>query len=100
MSPMLEEFYIKFAAWLDEGMPEASEFSCTQGLCTNLYLWSGCDDDLQYELALQFREAGLCEYYPFNGGSHNLYEQEHRNGLMYSNPNRLKWVKNQVEALK
>ncbi|EKD3236796.1 hypothetical protein ORC68_000253 [Escherichia coli] len=93
MSEELKEFYQTYHNWLLAGAPDNNPFWHDKGLCSCLYLWSGGYDDLNYEMQMQFREAGLSEEYPFDDGDWFKYDFAQRNGLLHLNAARIKWVK-------
>lgn len=90
MSPELKNFYKAIQAWIDNGCTEYNQhhFVIHAGLCGNLD-WMNCK--LRWEMVKQFRAAGLDAKYPFGGFNTFLTEKE--SGTIYSNPERLAWIK-------
>lgn len=87
----LQDFYDSYAQWLKDDAPEGNPFFRACGLCSNLYFFGGCDDDLCYEMSQQFLEADLSDEYPFNGDWDNYVDEINR-GETHLNEARRKWV--------
>ena len=73
------------------------------GLCSNLNFWiyynqleldSDIADKICWSLSKSFEKAGLNREYPFNNGDGDDYSYEMDNNLIYTNQNRLDWIKN------
>jgi hypothetical protein len=103
MSQTLNDFFIAYMAWIDDGAPEMdTHFSRTYGLCSNLYNWmcaqrslSGSEGaDLNQELLARFRQTGLRENYPFCSGDE--YDEMWLNKMQHTFEPRLKWVREQI----
>lgn len=93
----LKDFYVAYAAWLDEGAPDTHYFEKRFGLCSNLATWIyATNAELDYarlvnELRKQFEDAGLCCQYPF--GSGREYERMYATNTQHLNPARVAWVR-------
>lgn len=87
----LQDFYDRYAQWLNEDAPEGNPFNRAWSLCTNLYFFSDCDDDVCYEMSKQFNAAGLSHDFPFN-----VDWEDYSKGVScdetYLNDKRRKWV--------
>lgn len=99
MFNQLAEFYKAYSDWVDAGAPESEPFSRRVGLCGSLcsYLASkGCKFHVRgmtlQLMKSQFIKAGLNRDYPFNS-QENSYYVECIDGLIYTNKNRIQWVK-------
>ena len=100
-SKELSEFYTAIQKWICDNKAYSSTVFCSQyGLCVNLreYLKSTESDHIEHieriseELKIQFSNAGLNKSYPFNPSGSDFIKERDGTSL-YSNPNRLKWVK-------
>lgn len=92
----LQQFYNDYDAWLDAGAPEGQPFSRIQGLCRNLWDWSGYDNRLQAEMRVHLKKVGLNPAYPFGGD--DVYDDESLNATMHLNPKRIQWVKDHANS--
>lgn len=94
MSPELKQFYVEMQEWIDAGCPsEGEKFDPDYGLCYNCIRFGGVQ--LQGELNLQFKDAGLSTVFPFNEDPElkDSYGDERLYGTIYENPARLAWIK-------
>lgn len=97
---MLKEYLQAVQAWIDAGMPEGKPFWRNEGLCGNAYYFAGCPEaafGLRCELRKEFR---LGDYNnsstPFND-SYTDFLREVSSKSLYSNPQRLEWIKNHAQ---
>lgn len=92
----LREFYQAYADWVDAGAPDGNPFRREWGLCTNLYFFGYCDDDLLYEMSKQFEAAGLDPELPFNKDWDD-YAREYKEDGSHLNAVRIQWVKDHLK---
>lgn len=92
----LTDFYRDYAAWLDAGAPRNDIFFKRYGLCFCLRRWleaNGVREYLKCDMDLQFIEAGLDPFFPFNDGEVKGYQKENKNHSCHLNPARVAWVR-------
>jgi hypothetical protein len=106
MSELLKNFYLAYAAWLDDGTQDETVFSKANGLCSNLRWY--CDyvetSDAEWfcvkgELVDQFIDAGLNKTYPFDLDGF-AYEKSGQQYKCHLKPRRIQWVRDQVAKIK
>ena len=96
---MLKEYLQSVQVWIDAGKPEGAPFWRNDGLRGNAYYFTGCPDaafDLRCELRRAFAASGLNHSVPFNT-SYADFRQEVSSKSVYSNPQRLEWIKNHAQ---
>lgn len=96
---MLKEYLQSVQVWIDRGMPEGKPFWRSEGLCGNCYYFTNCPDaafDLRCELRRAFAASGLNRSVPFNE-SYADFKREVTSKSLYSNPQRLEWIKNHAQ---
>lgn len=96
---MLKPYLQSVQAWIDVGMPEGKPFWRNDGLCGNCYYFTGHPDtafELRQELRRAFAASGLNHSMPFND-SYADFQREVSSKSLYSNPQRLEWIKNHAQ---
>ena len=96
---MLKEYLKAVQAWIDAGKPEGAPFWRNDGLCGNSYYFTGCPQasyELRRELRRAFAASGLGPSLPFNA-SYADFLREVYSKSVYSNPQRLEWIKNHAQ---
>lgn len=114
MSPELKEYLTTMLAWANAGIPYhiGALFNPRPcwGLCDNLTRWcqargqgyeNSSGQHLRDELEVLFVTTGVAvstdDEFPFNG-DHISYMYEYQHNTVYTNPKRLAWLRQQVEA--
>ena len=93
MNKLIGEFY----AYMQRKLAIGCTFN--DGLCLELMNWALAEKVLSSHqsnillatIKAQFKEAGLDTRYPFNKDGDG-YRNEQRNGNLYSNHRRIKWI--------
>lgn len=89
------QFYRDIYKWVtqDNCGPNVHGFTKFCGLCSNYLHWTQAHKKKRHSLEDDFYEAGFKNTdYPFNTNE-TQFNNEVANGTFYSNPKRLKWVK-------
>lgn len=104
MSDLLREFLKAWLEWAEGDVSDSTPFDATAGLCWNARLYilalpvrpiGVSPYDLSDELEFIFRDGGLCRSYPFGK---NAYKDAEALQAMHKDPNRLAWVRKQLEV--
>lgn len=111
-SPTLAQFYTAINEWIELGCPYENKYNFVSnvGLCGNLthFCLANSEDiqpknKLHSELYNQFIEANLPPLYPFYSNDSladmDQYEIEKQAETVYSNPLRLKWIKDHISEI-
>lgn len=93
MNKLIGEFY----AYMQKRLAIGCTFN--DGLCLQLLVWASSTTTIGViergalldRMKDQFKEAGLSAQYPFNKDG-DEYRNEQRNGNLYSNHQRIKWI--------
>ena len=96
---MLKPYLKAVQVWIDAGRPEGAPFWRNEGLCSNTYYFAGCPQasyDLRCELWRAFAASGLWPSVPFNA-SYADFLREVSSKSVYSNPQRLEWIKDHAQ---
>ena len=96
---MLKPYLKAVQAWIDAGKPEGAPFWRNEGLCGNTYYFADSPQasyELRRELRRAFAASGLNHSVPFNT-SYADFRQEVSSKSVYSNPQRLEWIKDHAQ---
>lgn len=104
ISEELRQFYRELQNLIDRDFTDPPEwFDHKGGLCFNLISWAETFDIIPSHHTLQagqqslFKDEGLDTIYPFNQNWAG-YDDENAQGLLWENPARLSFIKNQLEG--
>ena len=96
---MLKPYLRAVQVWVGQGCPEGWPFWRSEGLCGNSYYFTSCPQasyELRRELRRAFAASGLNHSVPFNA-SYADFLREVYSKSVYSNPQRLEWIKNHAQ---
>lgn len=104
--PGFDKFILDLHQWLQDGMPKGKDtpFVDSCGLCANFIRFTGHErgipaiDVYDVSLGTSFRRI-LGTSYPFNSGEGDMFNDELRDGTMYSNKTRLGFIKEAWEVI-
>lgn len=89
------QFYRDLYSWIKQNNsgPNIHGFHWHKGICFNYNTWTQTHKKKKHSLIHDFSEAGLYHaLYPFNS-TIAQFNTEVFNGTLYTNPQRLKWIK-------
>ena len=96
---MLKAYLQSVQAWIDAGCPDGAPFWRNEGLCGNCYYFAKSPPasyELRQLLRREFKLSGLHYSVPFNlSYAHFLGEVSQK--TVYTNPQRLDWIKRHAQ---